>query len=148
VDLDALAHEVIQDLEVENNGRDVEWRVRDMPLVKGDPSMLRIVLYNLMSNALKFTRAGDAIIISAWQDEQSFQLAIADTGIGISEEGKAKLFRIDTQYTNPGTSGEKGTGLGLSLCKELVERNGGTIWVESELDKGTTFRFTLPRNSK
>lgn len=113
--------------------------------VYADYNMINTVVRNLISNALKFTETGDAIVISAWEDRHSFQLAIADTGIGISEDGKTKLFRIDTQYTNPGTAGEKGTGLGLSLCKELIELNGGTIWVESEVDKGTTFRFSLPK---
>ena len=61
-----------------------------------------------------------------------------------SAEGQAKLFRIDGQYTNPGTAGEKGTGLGLVLCQDLVERNSGIIWVESTVGTGTTFRFTLP----
>ena len=60
------------------------------------------------------------------------------------EEDLPKLFRIDVQYTNVGTAGEKGTGMGLTLCKDLVARNGGTIWVESEVGKGTTFLFTVP----
>lgn len=110
-----------------------------------DFNMIKTVVRNLTSNALKFTNAGDSIVISAWPDEQFVQLAIADTGIGMDEEIKSTLFRIDTQYTSTGTAGEKGTGLGLILCKELVERNGGRIWVESEQEKGATFRFTLPR---
>jgi signal transduction histidine kinase len=70
-------------------------------------------------------------------------VAVADTGTGIPAEDIPKLFRIDVQYTNFGTAGEQGTGLGLVLCQELVERNGGRIWVESRIEQGTTFRFTL-----
>ena len=68
--------------------------------------------------------------------------------IGIDDEGVIKIFRIDTTYTNVGTAGEQGTGLGLVLCRELVEQNGGRIWVESEIGKGTIFRFTVPQQIK
>jgi signal transduction histidine kinase len=109
--------------------------------------MVDTVIRNLVSNALKFTGTGGVVEISARQDDgQYVEVAVADTGIGISKEGIAKLFRIDDQYINVGTAGERGTGLGLILCKDLVEKNGGRIWVESELGKGTTFRFTIPKN--
>ena len=76
------------------------------------------------------------------------EISISDTGTGLSEEDIKKLFRIDVHYTTIGTSSEKGTGLGLILCKEFVEINGGKIWVESELGKGSTFKFTLPKSKK
>lgn len=113
--------------------------------VYADPSMIDTVIRNLISNALKFTDAGGSISLSARQAGQDIEVSISDTGIGIPEEGIPQLFQIDTQYTNPGTAGEKGTGLGLILCKELVEKNHGKIWVESEVGRGTRFRFTLPR---
>ena len=69
---------------------------------------------------------------------------MADTGIGMKAEHLDALFQIDKRHQRRGTAGEKGTGLGLILCKELVENNGGTIWTESEVGKGTTFHFTVP----
>lgn len=112
-----------------------------------DEQMVHTVLRNLLSNALKFTPAGGVIQILAQEQNAHIELAVADTGPGICQENLPRLFRIDSQYTNAGTDGEKGAGLGLSLCKELVEKNGGTIWVESEVGKGTAFRFTLPKQS-
>ena len=108
--------------------------------------MVNTVLRNLLSNAIKFTPSSGAINVSAQlHDEQFLEVAVADTGMGIKEEDFSKLFRIDIQYTNVGTAGERGTGLGLNLCKDLVEKNGGAIRVKSEVGKGTTFKFTLPR---
>lgn len=112
-----------------------------------DYNMVNTVIRNLVSNAMKFTDSGGKIELSAHPQNESFiEVAIADTGTGIKQDDLSKLFRIDVQYTHVGTAGEKGTGLGLSLCKDLVEKNGGTIWVESQVDKGTTFRFTLPQS--
>ena len=72
------------------------------------------------------------------------EIAVADTGTGLSPQALEKLFRIDAKYSKPGTAGEQGTGLGLILCKELVEKNGGTIRVENREGQGATFAFTLP----
>ena len=77
---------------------------------------------------------------------EMLEVAVSDTGTGIPQEDIPKLFRIDVQYTNIGTSGEKGSGIGLNLCRDLVEKNGGQIWVESEIGKGTRFKFTLMIN--
>jgi len=118
--------------------------VQKNTMAYADSNMIDTVLWNLISNALKFTHSGDTIEVSATQTGDHVEVAVSDSGIGISREDIPKLFRIDTQYTNVGTAGEKGTGLGLSLCKDLIEKNGGRIWVESEVGKGTIFRFTLP----
>jgi PAS domain S-box-containing protein len=115
--------------------------------VYADYSMIDTVLRNLISNALKFSQTDGIIEISAHSYETYVEVAVSDTGTGIRQENIPKLFRIDMQYTNVGTAGETGTGLGLILCQELVERNGGRIWVESDVGKGTTFRFTLPQTS-
>ena len=112
--------------------------------VSADWNMVSTVLRNLLSNALKFTAAGGLVEITAQRRDAAVEVAVVDTGRGMPAEDLGKLFRIDSHYTELGTAGEKGTGLGLSLCKDLVEKNGGRIWVESEVDRGTTFRFTLP----
>lgn len=114
-------------------------------MVYADVRMVDTIIRNLISNALKFTETGGNIVVSAVLQEQRVEMSVSDTGCGIDEAGIAKLFRIDTHYTHIGTAGEQGTGLGLILCKELVEQNGGRIWVESEVAKGTTFRFNIPR---
>ncbi len=113
--------------------------------VVADTKMITTVMRNLISNAIKFSNEGGQIVISSQIVNDSFvEIAIADTGLGIDEDGQKKLFRIDREYQRKGTGGENGTGLGLILCKEFVERNGGKIWVESEEGKGSIFRFRLP----
>ena len=109
--------------------------------------MIETVVRNLLSNALKFTHPEGKVNVTVTQNTHYVKVAISDTGIGLSKKNSAKLFRIDTRYKQLGTSHEKGTGLGLILCKEFIERNGGKIGVESEFGKGSTFFFTLPKNS-
>jgi signal transduction histidine kinase len=115
-------------------------------IVHANPDMADTILRNLVSNAIKFTGTGGEVKVSAVPSEKNnfVEVAVTDTGSGISAENIQKLFRIDQKYRKDGTAGERGTGLGLILCKELVEKNKGHIWVESEIEKGTAFRFTLP----
>jgi PAS domain S-box-containing protein len=114
-------------------------------MVYADYAMVYTVLRNLMSNALKFTpKGGGHIEMSAKQENTTIEVAVSDTGIGIPKEDLSKLFRIDIRYSHAGTDGEEGTGLGLILCKELIEKNRGTMRAESTVGQGTTFRFTLP----
>ncbi|GAK56399.1 multi-sensor signal transduction histidine kinase [Candidatus Vecturithrix granuli] len=113
--------------------------------VWADEQMLTTIMRNLVSNAVKFTTEGGSVTISAHsRDDHELEVAVVDTGLGIPQEHLSKLFRIDTRYTNVGTAGESGTGLGLNLCKDLVEKHYGKIWVESEPGQGSVFRFTLP----
>ena len=114
---------------------------------RGDINMIRTVIRNLISNAIKYTRENGSIIVSASEKEEGIEVAIADTGIGIKPENKEKLFRIDINYSTRGTADEGGTGLGLILCREFINKNGGRIWVESEPGKGSTFKFTLPTDA-
>jgi signal transduction histidine kinase len=96
-----------------------------------------------MSNAIKFTPAGGEIQVEIEQKAQHVIISITDTGVGMTQDVIAKLFRIDSKHSTKGTADEKGTGLGLILCKEFVEKNGGSLSVESEEGKGSVFRFTL-----
>jgi PAS domain S-box-containing protein len=114
-------------------------------LVYADADMLRTVVLNLMTNAVKFTRPEGSIVISSAEKDGFIEVYVKDTGIGMDSEKSSILFNLDTLYTTNGTAGEKGTGLGLSLCKEFTERNGGKIWVESEIGKGSKFTVTLPK---
>jgi len=109
-----------------------------------DNYMINTVFRNLIANAIKFTNANGSITVSAERQGNNVEIKILDTGVGIAEEDIEKLFKIDEHYTTIGTENEKGTGLGLILCKEFIEKNSGTIRVESELNSGTTFIITLP----
>lgn len=113
-----------------------------------DMNMLQSILQNLLANAIKFTRPGGNIEVTASsRDEKMISISVKDTGVGISPNSLHKIFRTDSTVTTLGTENEKGTGLGLLLCKEMIEKHGGTISVESELEKGTTFFFTLPKTN-
>lgn len=109
-----------------------------------DKAMMGTVLRNLISNAIKFTNAGGEIVISVNQTPDKVIVTVADNGVGIRADAINKLFVIEKSYSTIGTNDEKGTGLGLILCKEFIEKHGGTIWVESEFGKGSRFHFTIP----
>jgi PAS domain S-box-containing protein len=111
-----------------------------------DSNMIHSVLQNLVSNALKFTRLGGTVEISSRDDGNFVEVTVSDNGIGIKESDIWKIFRIDVQHTTTGTAKEKGTGLGLILCKELIDKHGGKIWVESVEGVGSKFIFTLPKS--
>lgn len=100
---------------------------------------------NIVNNAIKFTHKGGAITIDSHVNEDSISLHITDTGVGISPEVIDQLFQIGKDISTNGTNNEKGTGLGLILCKEFIERNGGSITVKSEVNKGSEFIIVLPR---
>jgi signal transduction histidine kinase len=112
--------------------------------VTADIQMVKTILRNLISNAIKYTNVNGEIIIDASEVKQYVEVAINDNGIGISAEDQRKLFKIDAFHSTPGTHDERGTGLGLLLCKEFVELHGGNIRIESKAGKGSRFAFTLP----
>ena len=113
-------------------------------IVFADPNMIKTVLRNLISNAIKFTNSNGKIDVYALQNDKFIEIAVSDNGVGMNEETRNKLFSIETNETTLGTANEKGSGLGLLLCKEFVEKHGGKIWIESEEGKGSIFYFTLP----
>jgi PAS domain S-box-containing protein len=113
--------------------------------VYADLQITETIFRNLISNAIKFTPEFGIIFVSFENRNDSIVVKIKDTGVGMNEKQIAKLFKLDETHSTVGTSGERGTGLGLILCKELVEKQGGNIWIESEVGSGSTFFFTLPR---
>lgn len=109
-----------------------------------DENITKTVLRNLINNAIKFTPSSGKITISGNSDDNFTEISVTDTGTGISKENLLKLFKPEVHHSTSGTNNEKGTGLGLILCKELIEKTGGTISVISEKDKGSRFVFTIP----
>ena len=122
----------------------IESNISTEDIVYADNSLTATILRNLLTNAIKFTHANGKITVSTQRKDIFLEVSITDTGVGIEPMNIDKLFRIDSKVTSHGTDNEEGTGLGLILCKEFVEKQGGTIWANSEVGKGSTFTFTLP----
>ena len=116
-------------------------------MISADQNMLNTILRNLITNAIKFTHKDGSISIASRVKNGKNEITVSDTGIGMNESTREKLFKINEKISIRGTEDEKGTGLGLLLCKEFVERHGGEIWAESELGKGSEFKFTMPLGS-
>jgi PAS domain S-box-containing protein len=112
--------------------------------IYADKDMLGTVLRNLISNAVKFTYPGGKITIAAKKDKKEVVVSISDKGVGIDPALIDNIFEVSHSFTTPGTNNENGTGLGLVLCKELIDKNKGKIWVESVKGRGTVFYFSIP----
>ncbi|MCD4806365.1 MAG: hypothetical protein K8R13_02110, partial [Methanococcoides sp.] len=109
-----------------------------------DKTMFKQIMYNLVSNAIKFTPEEGSIDINAWSMNKKLYVNVKDTGTGISKDHIDEVFKPFIQVGNFATKEQEGTGLGLALVKKLVELHGGEIWVESEMNEGSTFTFTIP----
>jgi signal transduction histidine kinase len=118
--------------------------VPDDVVASADPNSIRIVIRNLITNAIKFSREGDTIeIVAEREDTENYVITVKDTGTGMSEEQLKKLFKSKVN-SKAGTNNESGTGMGMLFCKDLVERCSGRIWVNSKPGEGTAFSFTVP----
>jgi signal transduction histidine kinase len=128
------------------NGKNIELtcHIDESIIISADKNMLRTILRNLISNAIKFTHKNGKVEVAARIFSQNAEVSVSDTGIGMSDETMSKLFKLDANLLTRGTDNERGTGLGLFLCKEFVERHGGKIWVISNVGKGSTFKFIIP----
>jgi len=110
-----------------------------------DRLAIQTVIRNLVSNAVKFTpKGGEVTVIANLDSDKNILISVKDNGIGMNKEIKENLFRIDIKTNRKGTEGESSSGLGLLLCKELIEKQGGQIWVESEEGKGSEFYLSIP----
>ena len=144
-----LAQEISQLVAGQAEHKNINIHV-DIPVslqAYADLDMVMIVLRNLLTNAIKFTNERGTVRIIGSRHDNFVHIKVEDTGVGISEEAQKQLF-IENNNSTAGTLGEKGTGLGLLLSKDFVEENGGTIWVESQVNFGTTFTFTLPATAE
>ncbi len=122
----------------------IELIPKEVPEVYADKNMVNTVLRNLLTNSIKFTpRKGNIKVHADEHDKDHIKVSVIDNGIGIDKENIPKIFDLTSHFTTRGTDSEEGTGLGMVLCKDFVEKNHGTIWVESEKGKGSAFHFTL-----
>jgi PAS domain S-box-containing protein len=152
LNLKLLVSETISGLQEIANGKNIQIvdNVSEDITVNIDKNMIATVFRNLISNAIKFTNENGAVTLSAerLKAENKLKISVSDNGVGIPKDQIGYLFRIDKNVSTQGTNDEKGTGLGLLLCKEFVKKHGGEIWVESEVDKGSTFTFSIPLNPR
>jgi len=146
IKLKGLTHDVISMLQQAASNKTINLvNLTDPDIcVYADKNMLQTIIRNLISNSIKYTKKNGIITTKAEIKGDFAVVSVVDTGMGMDDATKLSLFKLAETKSRPGTANEKGTGLGLILCKEFVGKNGGKIWVESELGKGSTFNFTIP----
>ena len=144
--LSELASEVVGILSMQANAKGIKIlnEIEQNLLAMADKDTVSTVIRNLTSNAIKYTHSGGKVTLNASKQSDNVVVKVSDTGVGISPENLKKLFKVEENYTTKGTNKESGTGLGLIVCREFIEKNGGTISVESVEGQGTTFIFSLP----
>ena len=137
---------VVSFLEIQAINKDISIlnKVEKNIFVKADHNMLDTILRNLISNAIKFTQPKGEIQIYASLKNDFAEITVKDNGVGMTEAEIAAIFSVNEISSSLGTSNEQGSGLGLILCKDFVESHGGKIWVESVVNEGSEFKFTLP----
>jgi PAS domain S-box-containing protein len=148
VDLAALARDAIAEVEQDINGREVRWTVGTLPMVTGDAALLRQTFINLLSNALKYTRPREIACIemgSAGGKRDEVVCFVRDNGVGFDMKYVDKLFGVFQRLHGPEEF--EGTGIGLANVRRVIQRHGGRVWAEGEVDGGATFYFTLPRGA-
>jgi signal transduction histidine kinase/ligand-binding sensor domain-containing protein len=149
-DLGILIPEIISTYNITAKKKNVNlsWEIRKFTYAYADKNMVRTVMRNLISNAIKFTEKEGDIRVTANGKDGFVEVSVLDTGVGIGSGSRDMLFKIGKARSTRGTAKEKGTGLGLIICKEFVEKNNGRIWFESPIpdgsEKGSVFHFTLP----
>jgi|GEM_PF-3300632 len=142
-----IINQAIKNLEliIEQKNITIDLNFPKETKVYADKILFRIVVENLLSNALKFSQKDSIIKIYGEENTNEMSIFVKDSGVGMTEETKKNLFKFKYLTSAMGTEGERGTGLGVYICKELVEKNNGKIWFESHEGEGTTFTFTVPK---
>jgi signal transduction histidine kinase/ligand-binding sensor domain-containing protein len=150
INISELVNEEFTMLDDMAKGKNIELKsnVPEEITIEADKNMIRTILRNLVTNAIKFTHKNGKVEVNAITYKNHLEISVSDNGVGMSKDIMAKLFKIDANLYSRGTENERGTGLGLFLCKEFVEKHGGKIWTESEEGKGSTFKILLPFDRK
>ena len=145
VEIDGMLIETSIQLKSVSNEKKIEFNIKCEPNTTAyiEPEVIRIVLRNLFINAIKFSYNGSIVEVKAFKLNEYVYITISDTGCGISEENKHKLFSDNDYLSTYGTQNEKGAGIGLKLCKTILPKNNASISVDSIIDIGTTFTITL-----
>ncbi len=145
VNIPALVREVVEELSKERAERHIELNIGDLPDCVGDPSLLKQVFVNLLSNAFKYTSRKEkaTVEVGCQQREGETIYFVRDNGAGFDMQYAGKLFGVFQRLHSPDEF--EGTGVGLSIVQRIIQRHGGRIWAEAEVDKGATFNFSLPR---
>jgi signal transduction histidine kinase len=147
VQVDAILSQVIEQFRLQALEKDIHLSVEISPGIPPacmDPEQVKSVWTNLISNAVKYTPSGGSVKVQLHQTDAQIEGRVVDTGIGIPEEARDKLFSEFFRAKNAKSLHIPGTGLGLAIVKQIVEKAGGKIWFESEAGKGSTFSFSLP----
>jgi light-regulated signal transduction histidine kinase (bacteriophytochrome) len=146
--LNSVVSEAVAELKSECEGRQVEWKVGSLPFVECDPALMKQVFQNLLSNAVKFTRPRSQALIEVGEEDQEGTpvVFVRDNGVGFNLKYADKLFGVFQRLHRP--EDFEGTGVGLATVQRIVQKHGGRIWAEAELDKGATFYFTLGGSEK
>lgn len=146
INITAIIGEILNLLEPTALVKNITLKQRQSEPIKcfADENMTRVVIRNLISNAIKFTNENGEIIVTQKTIKKEIEITVSDNGVGIKKEIIKEIFDVSKNKSTLGTANEKGSGLGLLLCKEFVRKNCGEIWVESIEGKGSDFKFTLP----
>jgi len=148
VNLNTIVRGVVRDIQEDLKERKIKWEIGELPDVPGDQSLIRLVIFNLVSNAVKFTstRPEAEIRIGCKDDEDKFTCFVADNGVGFDMKYADKLFGV---FQRLHTQDEfEGTGIGLANVQRIISRHGGRVWAEGIVEQGATFYFTLPKTKE
>jgi light-regulated signal transduction histidine kinase (bacteriophytochrome) len=143
VHLGPLLQDVIDEMRPDTSGRNITWRVGDLPTLYCDRSMMRLVFVNLIANAIKFTRprAAAEIEIGGFENERGVVVFVKDNGVGFDMQYSNKLFRVFQRLH--GAAEFEGTGIGLATAQRIIHRHGGAMWADGAVDGGATFFFSV-----